>query len=164
MSKGPTLIVAMDEQRGIGKAGTLPWHLPEDLRHFRDTTLNHTVVMGHRTFHSIGRALPKRTNIVISRDGVDKFPPGVIVTNELRHALSLASRAPEQKVFVIGGASVYEQALGIASELIVTHVPGVYDCDRFFPEIDLTEWPSPQQYEIPSLTLDCKVCVKTYRR
>lgn len=145
------LIVCMDANGGIGKGNKLPWRIPEDMRHFRETTTGHIVVMGRKTFESVGRPLPNRINIVLSRSG---YPPpadsGVIVTTELRHALSIAGHAPEKNVFIIGGAEIYAQALGVVHELIVTRLNEAYDCDTFFPPRQAEEWEALAAQTIPT--------------
>ncbi len=131
-----TIIVATDRARGIGIKNQLPWRLPEDLAHFKRTTNGHPIIMGRKTFESIGHALPGRRNIVVSRnsawqhEGVDNVP-------SLAAAVALV---PDEKAFVIGGAEVYLQALSLCQCLIVTEIDRVFDCDTFFPTIDANQW------------------------
>lgn len=138
-----SIIVAMDSDRGIGRGGTLPWTIPEDMQHFRKTTTGHVVVMGRKTYESIGRPLPNRINIVVTRN-LQWYPfsearNDLYVAPCLQSALSMA-QVPEKRIFVIGGAQIYEQALPYAHELIVTRVPGSYNCDAFFPSITSDQW------------------------
>jgi dihydrofolate reductase len=131
-----TLVVAIDAQRGIGVDNKLPWHLPEDLAHFKRVTLGHPIIMGRKTFDSIGRPLPKRRNIIVTRNR-DWRHEGVESAASLADALALVGDEPAS---IIGGAQVFTEALPIADRMIVTHIDGVYRCDTFFPEIDPAVW------------------------
>jgi dihydrofolate reductase len=131
-----TLVVAMDAQRGIGVDNRLPWHLPEDLAHFKRVTLGHPIIMGRKTFDSIGRPLPKRRNIVVTRNQ-DWSHEGVEVARSLQEAVALV---PDEPASIIGGAQIFNEAMEIVDRMIVTHINGVYRCDTFFPEIDPTQW------------------------
>jgi dihydrofolate reductase len=128
-----TLVVAMDAQRGIGIDNQLPWHLPEDLAHFKRVTLGHPIIMGRKTFESIGRPLPKRRNIVVTRDGAWSRE-GVETADSLEAAIALAGEEPS---CIIGGAQIFSQALaaGAADRLIVTEIAHTFDCDTFFPPL-----------------------------
>jgi dihydrofolate reductase len=136
MAKQLTLVVAMDAQRGIGVDNKLPWHLPEDLAHFKRVTLGHPIIMGRKTFDSIGRPLPKRRNIVVTRNA-EWSHEGVEVAGSLDQAVTLAGDEPAS---IIGGAQIFGEAMAIADRMIVTHIDGVYRCDTFFPEIDPVQW------------------------
>jgi dihydrofolate reductase len=131
------LIVAWAHGRVIGRGGTLPWHLPEDLRHFKRTTLGHPIVMGRRTWDSIGRPLPGRRSIVITRNPAWSAP-GCETASGLGQALAMCEGAAE--VFVIGGAEVFAQALPLAQRLFVTEIDADFEGDTFFPPIDLAAW------------------------
>jgi dihydrofolate reductase len=131
-----TLVVAIDAQRGIGVDNKLPWHLPEDLAHFKRVTLGHPIIMGRKTFDSIGRPLPKRRNIIVTRNR-DWRHEGVDSAASLADALALVGDEPAS---IIGGAQVFTEALPVADRMIVTHIDGVYRCDTFFPEIDPAVW------------------------
>jgi dihydrofolate reductase len=133
-----SLIVAMDARGIIGRQGELPWHLPADLKRFKSLTLGHPVVMGRKTFESIGRPLPGRTNIVISHDERYHAPDGVIVVNSFDAAM--ARCAAEEEVFVIGGESIYRLALERADRLYVTRVHAAVDGDARFPAPGLSGW------------------------
>ena len=139
-----TIIVATDLQRGIGVNNTLPWHLPEDLAHFKNTTSGHAIVMGRKTFDSIGRALPNRRNIVISRNPAWSHE-GVECVSSLEAALALLKdktqdNAKNEQAFIIGGAEIYQQALPFANKLIITEIQQTFNCDAFFPLIEAQEW------------------------
>ncbi|MFT5589392.1 MAG: dihydrofolate reductase [Bradyrhizobium sp.] len=131
-----TLIVATDNAGGIGIRNMLPWKLPEDLAHFKRTTTGHPILMGRKTFESIGRPLPNRRNIVISRNP-DWHHDGVETVASLQVALDLPEAA---EVFVIGGAEIYRLALPLADRLIVTEISQRFECDAFFPAIDPASW------------------------
>ena len=127
----------MAEGRVIGAGGRLPWHLPADLRHFRTLTLGKPIVMGRRTFESIGRPLPGRTNIVVTRDP-ELRGAGVWVALDLEAALALAQ--PLGEVMVIGGASIYAGALPLCERIYLTEVHAKISGDTWFPDYDAGEW------------------------
>lgn len=131
-----SLIAAMDKQRLIGRENGLPWHLPADFKHFKEVTLGKPVIMGRKTFESIGRPLPGRTNIVISRSGFNA--EGVISVDSIEAALESAGSAEE--VMIIGGAMLYEQILPRADRMYLTMVDAVCDGDAWFPAFDEAEW------------------------
>lgn len=135
------LIVAKSRNNVIGKQGGLPWYLPADLRHFKAVTTGHPVIMGRKTFESImaklGKPLPERTNIVISRSPKLAVPAGVIVMSSLQKALAAAGPGT---VFVIGGAQVYERALPLANQLYITEVEADIPGDVYFPEFSSKVW------------------------
>ena len=131
-----SIIVATDKRGGIGINNQLPWHLPEDLQHFKNTTSGFPIIMGRKTYDSIGRPLPKRRNIVISRNS-EWNQAGVETVNSLQQAVHLLQGA---EAFVIGGAQIYSQALEYADRLIVTEIQAEYQCDAFFPEIAPHLW------------------------
>jgi dihydrofolate reductase len=137
------LIVAIDEKNGIGKNNLLPWHLPADLKHFKSITTGHPIIMGRKTFDSIGKALPNRRNIVISRQSKLEIP-GAEVCSSLSDAVKLC--ADEKDVFVIGGAQIFEQAISIADILYLTIIHEDFNADVFFPEIRLSEWIEEEKY------------------
>ncbi|MFA5854971.1 MAG: dihydrofolate reductase [Candidatus Gracilibacteria bacterium] len=140
MQKTFAIISGMDEHRGIGKDNGLPWHISADLKHFAEVTKNGTVIMGRKTWESLPekfRPLKNRLNIVISR-GDYEMPEGVLLAHSLDEALTFAGNInPVEKAFVIGGASLYAEAIlhPLCTELFLTEVAGVFDCDAFFPEI-----------------------------
>jgi dihydrofolate reductase len=136
MAKHITLVVAMDAQRGIGVDNQLPWHLPEDLAHFKRVTLDRPIIMGRKTFDSIGRPLPKRRNIVVTRNRAWSHA-GVDAAASLQEAIALAG---DDDASIIGGAQIFNEAMPLADRMIVTHIDAVYRCDTFFPEIDAAVW------------------------
>lgn len=125
--------------RAIGKNNALLWSIPEDMKHFRELTTGHTVIMGENTFRSIGRPLPNRTNIVLSLD--EHFDQeGCMVVRSIEEALDMARRSETEEIFIIGGASIYQQFISLADRLYLTLVEGEYEADTFFPEYgDFTE-------------------------
>lgn len=133
------LVAAVADNGVIGRDGAMPWHLPEDLRHFREVTTGHTVVMGRVTYESIGRPLPNRTNVVITRDPewAAGRPDGVVVARSLEEALT--STGADQ-VVVMGGAQVYEAAMPLADVQILTEVHQSPEGDTFYPAFDRAEW------------------------
>jgi dihydrofolate reductase len=132
-----TFIVAMDRQRGIGINNRLPWHLPEDLAHFKRTTTGHPIIMGRKTYESIGRPLPNRRNIVVTRNASWRAE-GVETAASPQAACDLIAEG--EQAFIIGGAELFAQTLALADCLIVTEIDGVYPCDTFFPEINSDQW------------------------
>ena len=131
-----SLIAAMDKNRLIGRENGLPWHLPADFKHFKEITMAKPVVMGRKTFESIGKPLPGRKNIVISRSGF--AAEGIIVVDTIEAALKEAASAEE--VMVIGGASFYEQMIDKADRLYLTHVDAECEGDAWFPDFDSIQW------------------------
>lgn len=127
------MILAMSRNRCIGKAGGLPWHVPEDLKHFRRHTTGHAIIMGRKTHESIGRPLPKRRNIVVTRKPDAHFE-GCEVVHDLPSAVALA-RTEDELPFVIGGATLYLEALPSATVIHLTELDWDVDGDTFFPEI-----------------------------
>lgn len=140
------IIVAIADNNAIGKDNELLWHISEDLKFFKRQTLGWPVIMGRKTFESIGRALPGRVNIVISRG----FSTGeeVAVAGSLEEAFKIAESTNLEKCFVMGGGQIYSQALQKADRLVVTHVHTVIeDADTFFPQIDSETWKVSQRSE-----------------
>ncbi|WP_438950981.1 dihydrofolate reductase [Porticoccus sp.] len=138
-----SLIVAMDRNRVIGKNNTLPWRLPDDLKYFKSVTMGKPILMGRKTFESIGRPLPGRLNIVISRDPCWQHADVVSATS-LADAIALAAVDPGAvaagEVMVIGGEQVYRCAIDLADRLYITRVDTVVEGDAFFPAFDETRW------------------------
>lgn len=134
------VIVAMTKSRVIGKDGKLPWHLSEDLKLFKAHTTGNIVIMGRKTFDSIGRALPNRRNIVVSKSiREDEKVTGVEYFPDLEHAVA-AAQDGEGRIFIIGGASIYHQMIEKADRLYISLVDGDFEGDTFFPEIKETVW------------------------
>jgi len=132
-----SLVVAMAVNRVIGNNNTLPWHLPADLRHFRQLTTGKPILMGRKTHESIGRPLPERTNIVVTRDP-SYAAPGCMVAHSVEAALEAA--AGHDEVMVIGGAEFYRQLLPRADRIYLTLVHQAFEGDVFFPALDDAEW------------------------
>jgi dihydrofolate reductase len=131
-----TLVVAIDSARGIGIANRLPWHLPEDLAHFKRVTLGRPIIMGRKTFDSIGRALPGRRNIVVTRNAAWRHE-GVDAVDSLAAALALVQ---DEGASIIGGAQIFSASMALADRMIVTEIDHAFDCDTFFPPIDHSAW------------------------
>jgi dihydrofolate reductase len=127
----------MSSNRVIGLNNKLPWHLSEDLKHFKSLTTGHTVIMGRKTYESIGKPLPNRRNIVISRN-VNTFYDGVEMTHSLEDAFSISSN--DEEVFIIGGSNIYEQSLDLVEQLYITEIKKTFEGDAFFPDIDKSLW------------------------
>jgi dihydrofolate reductase len=149
MSSPPriTLIVARARNGVIGRNGTLPWRLPEDLAHFKRTTMGHPIVMGRKTWESIGRPLPGRRSIVVSRQA-GFVAAGAEVAPSLDAALSLC--AGTEEVFVIGGAQLYREALPRAQRLLVTEIDADFDGDTAFPPLAPAQWSETAREHLPA--------------
>lgn len=132
-----SLIVAYSRNRTIGKDNQLPWRLPGDLAHFKRHTLGCPIIMGRKTWLSLGRPLPGRTNIVVSRSGQGDFT-GAVLVNSLQAALE--HTAAEREVFMIGGAQLYADALPLVDRIVATEVHADVEGDAFFPELDQNVW------------------------
>jgi dihydrofolate reductase len=162
MKNNISIIVAMDRNRLIGKENGMPWHLRDDLKRFKNLTSGHTVIMGRKTFESIGKPLPNRRNIVIT-SRQDFQPTGVEVVHSIEDALKQADKNHEN--FVIGGADIYEQFLPISNKLYLTFVEGQFDGDTWFPAFSSKQWELieetfPENYD----QLPDKFIFKTYIR
>lgn len=131
------LVAAMAHNGAIGHRGGMPWHLPADLGHFKAVTVGHPIVMGRRTFESIGRALPGRRNVVVSRSRPD-LPDGVIVAGRLDEALEACGDA--EQIMVIGGGEIYRAAMPNARRMELTLIDADIEADTFFPEWSLDQW------------------------
>ena len=141
--KQVVLVVAIGENGVIGRTGALPWRLKSELQHFKRVTLNHPVVMGRKTFESLKRPLPQRTNIVLTRRA-GEAQPGVIYASDLDEALALARADAEQRgvgaIMVVGGSDVFTRTLPIADRLELTRVHASPEGDVWFPDLDKKEW------------------------
>ena len=131
-----SIIAAVAQNGTIGDQNALLWHITEDMRFFRQTTSGHPVIMGRKTYESLGRPLPKRTNVVITRQPITI--EGCTVVHSLEEAIALF--APEEEIFVIGGAQIYREALALADRLYLTHIEQDYAGDTAFPEWDRAAW------------------------
>lgn len=133
-----TLIAAMSENRVIGKDNDLPWHLPKDLKHFKGLTKGHHIIMGRRTFESMGnKPLPHRTNIIVTRQK-DFRAPGCIVVHNLEDAIRKAEN--DSRPFIVGGGKIYQQALAYADSIELTVVHASLEGDTHFPELNENDW------------------------
>jgi len=130
-----SLIAAVAENGLIGKDNKLPWHLPADLRFFKNTTMGHPIIMGRKNFESIGRALPGRTNIVLTRNP-NFTAEGAIKAGSLKESFDIAQKTGTEECFVIGGAEIYKEALPFCQKLYITRVHGVFEGNIFMPEFE----------------------------
>lgn len=131
------MIVARGLNNEIGKNNQLLWHLPNDLKHFKEKTSGHYIIMGRKNFEAIGRPLPKRTSVVITRDK-SYTAPGCIVVHSPEEAIEAAKG--QEEVFVIGGGEIYNQMLDKTSKIYMTIVHNTFDADTFFPPLNISEW------------------------
>lgn len=144
------IIAAMTHAGVIGKGNELPWNIPAELKHFRQTTQGHTVIMGLRTYESIGRPLPNRHNIVLSQQHLEI--PGVTVCHSVEQALQAAEKI-DKDVFIIGGAYTYAQFLPLADKLYLSYIKADYDGDVFFPSVDWQVWREMERTEYNEFTV-----------
>ncbi|NCD69810.1 dihydrofolate reductase [Mucilaginibacter agri] len=141
MSQYITIVVAISQNHAIGKDNKLLWNLPKDLKHFKDITTGHTVIMGRKTYESVGKPLPKRRNIIITRQSITI--EGCEVVSSIENALALC--ADEEEVFIVGGAEIYRQAMHLTNRIYLTIVKKDFEADSFFPVIDEKEWKITEQ-------------------
>lgn len=138
-----SIIVAMDKNNVIGrsKQNDMPWHLPNDLQHFKRKTTGHTIIMGRKTFESLGRVLPNRTHVVLTRTHYDA-PDGVIVMHDINELLQFVknNETEEEEFFVIGGGNLFTQLLPYIDRMYITHIDESFVGDVTFPTFDETEW------------------------
>jgi dihydrofolate reductase len=144
-----SIIVAMDEVGGIGKAGQLPWHLSADLKNFKALTMGHHLIVGRKTYDSIGKALPGRTTVIVTRT-LNFSAEGCLVTHTLGEALDLAEQGGENEVFIGGGGEIFAQALPRTQRIYLTRIHTRADCDVFFPRVDWREWREGVKTEHPA--------------
>lgn len=133
-----SVIVAIANNGVIGVDNALPWHLPEDLKRFKSLTMGHHIIMGRKTYESLGRLLPGRTTVIVSRNPSYQAPPGALVANSLSQAVAIC--AGDAEPFMIGGAQLYQEALLLADKLYVTWIEREYQGDAHFPALDLSQW------------------------
>ncbi len=131
-----TIVVAIAQNHAIGKDNKLLWHLPTDLKHFKNITTGGTVIMGRKTYDSVGKPLPNRRNIIITRQSIDI--DGCEVVNSLDAALALCKT--EQEVFIVGGAEIYKMAMSVTNRIYLTIVHHNFEADTYFPEIEPDKW------------------------
>jgi len=137
-----SIIVAMSANHGLGKDNKMMWHIPEDLKRFKSYTLNHHIIMGRKTFESIGnKALPNRTNIVVSRNSDYSVPNGVFLVKTIEEGLNIAKINNENEVFIIGGGEIYDQTINYVDTIYLTKLMDTFsDADAFFPAINFSDW------------------------
>lgn len=146
-----SIIVVIDQEGGIGFKNTIPWmgKVPRDMKHFRELTTGHPVIMGHNTYMSMGKALPGRTNIVLSSDKILVLPDA-FVAHSLPEALAASKGLPgDDEVFIIGGSEVYKAALPLAERMYLTQVDTVFTCDVFFPAYAKEDWDVVSEEWVP---------------
>ena len=132
-----SIIVAMAQNRTIGVNNTLPWRCPEDLKHFKALTMGHHMIMGRKTFDSIGKPLPGRTTVIVTRNDALKVD-GCLVAHSLSEAIKLC--ASDTDIFIVGGADIYAQSMALAATLYITEIQEDVDGDAHFPEFDRNAW------------------------
>lgn len=142
-----SVIVALAKNRVIGLNNTLPWHLPEDLKRFKQLTMGHHIIMGRKTFESLGRLLPGRQTVIVTRNP-DYKVDGAIVVHSLEQAMSVSSA--DSEAFLIGGAELYQQSLPLAKRLYLTMIDAEFEGDAYFPEIELDHWDLLEQQDLIS--------------
>lgn len=148
------IIAAVSENGVIGKNGDIPWHYPEDLKHFKEKTTNHPVIMGSSTYRSLPenfKPLPGRKNIVLTRSGID-VDESVDVANSLEEAWQIAEEHEDEKAFIIGGATIYDQTLEEADKLVLTRIHQEYDGDTFFADWNEENWKEIERDEKEELS------------
>jgi dihydrofolate reductase len=143
-----SIIVAMDENGGIGLAGHVPWRLATDLKLFKQATMGHHLILGRKTYESICKPLPGRKMVVVTRQ-MDYQAPGCTVVHSIEEALDLARTISETEAFVGGGAEIYSQALPLADRMYLTRVHAMVETDTYFPEFDGSEWEVQERLEYP---------------
>lgn len=144
-----SLVAAMDRKRGIGVDNRLPWRLSADLKRFRDLTMGHHIIVGRKTFESIGRPLPGRRMIVVTRDRSYRAE-GCDVAHSVEDAINLARERAESEVFICGGAEIYAQSIEIVDRMYLTLVDAEVAADTFFPEFDEHEWSERESFYQPA--------------
>lgn len=135
-----SFVVAMGRNRVIGNNNKMPWHLPKDLQHFKETTSGHTIIMGRKTYESIGRPLPNRTNVVITTNEQIDLPETVDKINDIQTVLNWNQDDPDEVYFIIGGGMIYKQMLPYADRLHITLIDHDFQGDTFFPDFDRQDW------------------------
>ncbi|GAA4845248.1 dihydrofolate reductase [Algivirga pacifica] len=142
-----SIIVAYADQRVIGKDNDLIWHLPADLANFKKRTEGHYIIMGRKTHDSIGRQLPNRTNIVVTRNTAYEPADNCIKVGSLEEALTMGKENGQDEVFIIGGAELYTQSLDKADRLYITEIDAEFEGDTFFPAFDLKKWDEVSRFD-----------------
>ena len=144
------LIVAKARNQVIGKDNQLIWKLSADLKRFKNLTTGHTILMGRKTYDSLGKPLPNRTHIIITRNSEFQAPEGHYAFTSLEEAIIFCNKIGVEKLFIIGGGQIYKEALPICDQLEITEVDAAPEGDTFFPEIDLNQWLETGREEFPA--------------
>jgi dihydrofolate reductase len=134
-----SIIAALDQAGGIGKDNKLPWKLKDDQKRFKRLTMGHYIIMGRKTYESIGKPLPGRQSIIITKNQ-SYYPQGCLISNSIEHALSIARDDNESEAFIIGGGEVFSQSIELANRMYLTIVNATTDCDVYFPEYRHEDW------------------------
>lgn len=155
------LVVAMTQSRIMGANNQLPWKLKEDLKHFKNLTKHHPIIMGRKTFDSIGRTLPERLNIIVSRNSELKIP-NTLVAGDLKSAMNLCLEnrymPPDRKIFIIGGGQIFQEAMPYADRLHITWVNQAFEGDIYFPEFDLKSWRAITSRSLIDENIPIEIC------
>ncbi|MDE7462379.1 MAG: dihydrofolate reductase [Muribaculaceae bacterium] len=164
MKKEICAIVAMGDDREIGYENKLIWRISEDLKRFKALTMGHPIVMGRKTFESLPKPLPGRTNIVITRNP-DYTPEGCVIAHSIEEALELAANSEGgDKIFIIGGGEIYKQAFPLLNRLEITHIHENSDADTFFPQVTMQEWTLTDQSDIKETLDGINYTFESYKR
>ena len=144
-----SIIVAKADNNAIGKDNQLIWHMPADLKHFKNTTMGHHIIMGRKTFESQKRPLPGRTSIVITRDKNYKAE-GCIIVHSLEDAFKIGEDNKQEEVFILGGAEIYKLAIPFTDKIYLTEIKSTFEADTFFPTFNMEEWEEIKRSEFPA--------------
>lgn len=144
-----SIIVAKADNNAIGKDNQLIWHMPADLKHFKNTTMGHHIIMGRKTFESQKKPLPGRTSIVITRDK-DYKAKGCLIVHSLEEAFNIGKENNQEEVFILGGAEIYKLALPYTDKIYLTEIKAEFEADTFFPSLNMEEWEEIKRSEFPA--------------
>lgn len=144
-----SIIVAKGENNVIGKDNDLIWHMPADLKHFKNTTMGHYIIMGRKTFEAMKKPLPGRTTIIITRNK-DYKAEGCIIVHNLEDAFKVGKENKQEEVFILGGAEIYKQTINLADKIYLTEIKESFEGDAFFPCIDYSTWNEAKREEFPA--------------
>lgn len=159
-----SLIVAISKNRAIGIDNQIPWYLPADLKYFKRTTLGHHILMGRKSYLSIGKPLPRRTNLVLTRNTFFTAA-GIQVVHSIEEGIELAKAAGEDELFIIGGGEIYRQSMELVDRMYITEVDIETEGDTFFPKIDESRWElSSEEYHEADERNKWNYCFKIYDR
>lgn len=141
-----SIIAAVAKNNVIGKNNSLVWHMPADLKYFKETTSGHYIIMGRKTFESFGKPLKNRTHIIVTRNKEYSYP-GCHIAHNIDDAIKIAKENNQEEVFVLGGAEIYRQSIGLSDKLYITEIKEYFDGDTFFPIINENEWEEVERNE-----------------